>query len=177
MFFTETRNDVRSRLARMVQETGREVLDSSEKGDGWTLLVRQDLYHIAIMHAGDAMYMQVVFPARLTDDDILEKIDSALKNPQDRAKFQFLLKQGITTPTSSFRIHLKDDLFAGFDTIVKIFPFEPEFTSSRLDAAIQTAVSAGILGIAFLSGITDGGDLEQQVGMNFAQASPEGMYG
>jgi hypothetical protein len=176
MIFPSAEQKVRSRLVEMIQETGREVIKSVVVNETWTILVRQDLYHFTIMHRNDDKYMSVVFPARLSDETTIRKIDAALQNPLDLAKFQYNLKQVITTPTSSFHIHTKDALFAGFDTIIKIYPGEKDFSLNMLDTAIQTAVSTGIVGIAFISTVIDARDLEQQVAEYLAHASPDGMY-
>jgi hypothetical protein len=170
------KEETRSRLVRMTEETGREVMSCTEKGDAWTILIRQDLYHVAIMHQGEERYIRVVFPARLTDSATIRKIDAALQNPLERAGFDYQLKRIISTPSSSFRIHMSGDMFAGFDTVAKIYPFDQGFSLYHLDAALQSVVGTGIVGIAFIATIIDGKELEQQVGAYLAKASPEGMY-
>ena len=168
--------DDRTRLETMIRDTGREILDRTEQKDVWTVFIRQGTYLLFIMHRKDEKFMSVVFPSRFTDENLIRKIDTALKDPLDLAKFQYKLKKVISTPYSSFLIQTQDNFFTGFDTIAKIYPFEPEFCLRELETAIGAVVNSGIVGIALIATILGETGLEQQVSGDMAKSSPDTMY-
>jgi hypothetical protein len=168
--------DDRTRLETMIRDTGREILDRTEQKDVWTVFIRQGTYLLFIMHRKDEKFMSVVFPLRFTDETLIGKIDTALKDPIDLAKFQYKLKKAISTPYSSFLIHTQDNFFTGFDTIAKIYVFEPEFCLHELETAIASAVNSGIVGLALIATILGETGLEQQVSGDVSKSSSDSMF-
>ena len=81
-----------------------------------------------------------------------------------------------STPHSSFLIHTQDNFFTGFDTIAKIYPFEPEFCLHELETAIASAVNSGIVGLARIAAILGESGLEQQVCGDLAKSLPDAMF-
>jgi two-component sensor histidine kinase len=64
----------------MIRDTGREILDRTEQKDVWTVFIRQGTYLLFIMHRKDEKFMSVVFPSRFTDESLIRRIDTALKD-------------------------------------------------------------------------------------------------
>jgi len=118
--------------------------------------------------------MSGVFPSRFTDEDLIRKIDTALNDIIDLVKFHYKPKKAISTPFSSFLIQTQDNFFTGFDTIVKFYPFEPEFSLRELETAIGAVVNSGIVGVALIATILGETGLEQQVSGDMS--SPDAMY-
>jgi hypothetical protein len=168
--------DDRTRLETMIRDTGREILDRREQKDVWTVFIRQGTYLLFIMHRKNEKFMTVVFPLRFTNEDLIRKIDTALKDPMELAKFQYKLKRTISTPYSSFLINTHDDFFTGFDTIAKIYPFEPGFCLRELETAIGAVVNSGIVGLALIATILGETGLEQQLSGEQANSPPDGMF-
>jgi len=81
-----------------------------------------------------------------------------------------------STPHSSFLIHTQDNFFTGFDTIAKIYPFEPEFCLHKLETAIASAVNSGIVGLALIATILGETGLEQQVCGDVSKSSSDSMF-
>ena len=177
MLFTPDEARVRKTIEAMVSISGREIINTVNENGVWTLFIRQHTHIAFVMHMDHQQYMNVVFPCRFTDAEIIRKISDDLQNPTDLARFQYSLKSAITTPHSSFLIHTKDDNFAGFDILARIYPYEPGFALSHFDNAILTVVNAGVLGMAYIAIILGEKDLAQQVNATFGNASPEGMFG
>jgi hypothetical protein len=176
MLFRQPDVDARARLETMIRDCGREVLDRTEQDDVWTVFIRQGTYLLFIMHRNDEKFMSVVFPSRFTDVVLIKKIDTALRDPRDLADFQYNLKKAISTPYSSFLIQTRENFFTGFDTIAKIYPFEPEFCLRELDTAIGAVVNSGIVGLALIATILGETGLEQQVSGDMSESSPDAMF-
>jgi len=172
----ESGEDSRTRFETMIRDTGREILDRREQNGVWTVFIRQGTYLLFIMHRNDEKFMSVVFPSRFTNDDLIRNINTTLKDPETLAKFQFKLKRVISTPYSSFLIHTKDDLFTGFDTIAKVYPFEPEFCLRELEHAFGAVVNSGIVGLAMVATILGETGLEQHLGGYQPDSPAEGMF-
>ncbi len=168
---------VRSCVEAMVRKTGREIVNREEKEGVWTLFVKQNTYLVFLLHIPGEQFFSVVFPARFTDEAILAKIEGALQNPADSAKFYYQLKKAISTPQSAFFIYMKENRFTGFDSVAKIFPFERAFGIRELETAIQTVVATGLVGMAYISTILGEQELEQQALGSYPKTSPEGMFG
>ncbi|GAB6286399.1 MAG: hypothetical protein STSR0009_26000 [Methanoregula sp.] len=90
--------------------------------------------------------------------------------------FNINLKNEISTPNSSFLIQTQDNFFTGFDTIAKIYPFEPEFCLRELETAIGAVANSGIVGIALIATILGETGLEQQVNGDMTKSSFDTKY-
>lgn len=176
MLFRQPDADARARLETMIRDTGREILDRTEQNNVWTVFIRQGTCLLFIMHRNDEKFMSVVFPSRLTDENLIKKIDTALEDPADLARFQYELKKALSTPYSSFLIQTQDNFFIGFDTIAKIYPFEPGFSLRELETAIGAVVNSGTVGLALVATILGEAVPEQQLSGEMPKSSPDAMF-
>lgn len=169
-------DSVRNMLRKMLIDLDKEILDEFEDEDQWGFVIKHGNYAVLIIHPKKVKFMVVVFPLRIEDERILGTLKTVTEDHSKSGKFYFSLKSAISTPVTGYRFHKTErGEFAGFSIERRIFPFHENFTIKDLEEAIQSVVSAGVMGQTFLSIIIGEKELEQKIEERKTEP-PDEMY-
>jgi len=174
---TEDNSLVYSQITSLLKESGAENINEVSDDKFWRTTFKYGQSIVFIHHNKNQRFMFVVFPNQIDNYEMLTKINTALKDEKHGSGLRFTLISTLTTPSTAYITHSKDNGFSGFDILTRIYPLEPGFSMRELDDAIQRVVSVGVLGMVFISEILNGQKLEQKIiESDSKQSSPDGMY-
>lgn len=176
-----TTDEIHEEIKSFLEKTRRKIivgLEEREQKNQWDLNVKQESSNFKILHPLDKDYFYIIFGYQVDEfgKGLLEKNYSGTNNVID---FNYELLSSISYPNTScsFRkmpIPKSDYIYAGFDIVAKVFPFEETYSDQYLESAIQNVINAGKLGIYFFAvKLKSYRELKQ---FEIPESSSEGMF-
>ena len=103
---------------------------------------------------------------------------SQLNNFYERNDAQFIyeLTRAFSSPLTAFSRIIERGRVIGYTVSKHIYPYHPEFTLRTLDIAIQSVVSTGAIGVAFLKWMTKVLDIQHERGVGLKDEDPTKLF-
>ncbi|MDD1709363.1 MAG: hypothetical protein LUQ37_00470, partial [Methanoregulaceae archaeon] len=143
-----SKDDVKSLLKEYLEAVGVEIVNEFDEHETWGFWVKFGEFPLLIENPKETRYVVVAFQITLSDASAIATMNEFYKKQDNQ--FIFELTRIFTSPHTGFTRIVEGGQVIGFTIMKNIYPYHPGFTIKDLDEALQSVVSIGDTGVAFL---------------------------
>lgn len=146
--FLRSDDEARSLLKQYLQSMDVEIVKEMEKEGNWGFWIRFGKYPILIDHRKGTHFCIVAFQITLKDERAINHLNELYE--KNDAHFIYELTRAFSSLLTGFSRIVEHGRVIGFTVSKYIYPHHAEFNMRTLDLALQSVVSTGAVGAAFL---------------------------
>jgi hypothetical protein len=169
-----TDDEVKELLRQYLVSMDIEIVKEVEKDGNWGIWTKSGNFPVLIDHSKDTRYCVVAFQITLQDEHAIAQLNNFYK--RNDAQFIYELTRAFSSPLTAFSRIIERGRVIGYTVSKHIYPYHPEFTLRTLDIAIQSVVSTGAIGVAFLKWMTKVLDIQQERGVELKDEDPTKLF-
>ncbi len=145
------KDEAKAIVKEYLQAVGVEIVSEFDEHETWGFWIKFGEFPVLIENPKGMLYVVVAFQITLSDAPAV-KLLNEYYSKQDN-QFIFELTRIFTSPQTGFTRIVERGQIIGFTILKNVYPYHASFTVKDLDEALQSVVSVGDTGIAFLKTI------------------------
>lgn len=162
--------EARALLKQYLSSMDVELVRECEKEENWGYWIRFGNFPVLIDHRAGMHYCVVAFQITLKEEDAIVHLNEFYD--RNDAQFIFELHRAFSSPLTAFSRIIEQGRVTGFTVSKYIYPYHPEFNMRTLDIALQSVVSTGAIGIAFLKWMARVVEVRHERGEDVSDTDP-----
>jgi hypothetical protein len=143
-----SKDEVKTLLKEYLAAVDVEIVNEFDQHDTWGFWVKFGEFPLLIENPKDTRYIVVAFQITLSDPSAIKTMNEFYEKQDNQ--FIFELTRIFTSPHTGFTRIIEGGQIIGFTIMKNIYPYHPGFVIKDLDEALQSVVSIGDTGVAFL---------------------------
>jgi hypothetical protein len=144
----QSKDDVKGIMKEYLGTVGVEIINEFDEHQTWGFWVKFGEFPILLENPKETRYVVVAFQITLSDASAVKTMNEFYERQDNQ--FIFELTRIFTSPHTGFTRIIESGQVIGFTIMKNIYPYHAGFTIKDLDEALQSVVSIGDTGIAFL---------------------------
>jgi len=139
---------VKKELRTLLADMDLPITNEYDNETAWGFWIKFGNFPVFIENRKPLKYCIVALQFTFSEEDVIGTVNGFYKN-QDHV-FIYRLTRALTSPATSFSRIMEGGQVVGYTVMRSIYPFHAGFSIHDLDEAIQSVVSIGEIGVAFL---------------------------
>jgi hypothetical protein len=172
--FLRSDEEARSLLKQYLQSMDVEIVQEMEKDGNWGFWIRFGKYPILIDHRKGTHFCIVAFQITLKDERAIKHLNEFYE--KNDAQFIYELTRAFSSLLTGFSRIVERGRVIGFTVSKYIYPHHAEFNMRTLDLALQSVVSTGAVGAAFLKWMARVIDVHYERGSEPGDTDPTRLF-
>lgn len=146
-----SKDEAKAIVKEYLQAVGVEIINEFDERETWGFWIKFGEFPILIENPKGTLYVVVAFQVTLSDESAVKMLNQFYSRQDNQ--FIFDLTRIFTSPLTGFSRIIERGQIIGFTILKNVYPYHASFTVKDLDEALQSVVSVGDTGIAFLKTI------------------------
>lgn len=146
-----SKDEAKAIMKEYLQAVGVEIVSEFDEQETWGFWIKFGEFPILVENPKETLYVVVAFQITLSDDSAVKTLNEFYAKQDNH--FIFELTRIFTSPHTGFTRIIERGQVIGFTILKNVYPYHESFTVKDLDEAVQSVVSIGDTGIAFLKTI------------------------
>jgi hypothetical protein len=143
-----SKDDVKTIMKNYLQAVGVDIDKEFDQEETWGFWVKFGEFPVLIENPSQTHFIVVAFQITFSDPASIKTLNELYD--KENNKFIFELTRTLTASHTGFTRVIERGQVIGFTVMKNIYPFHEGFTIKDLDEALQSVVSSGTTGVAFL---------------------------
>ena len=146
-----SKDEAKSIMNDYLQGVGVEIVKEFDEHETWGFWVKFGEFPVLIENPKETLFAVVAFQITLSDTNAIKTLNEFYEKQDNQ--FILELTRTFTSPHTGFTRIIEKGQVIGFTIMKNVYPYHASFTIKDLDEALQSVVSIGDTGIAFLKAI------------------------
>ncbi len=172
--FLRSDDEARALLKQYLQSMDVEIVQEMEKNGNWGFWIRFGKYPVLIDHQKGTHFCIVAFQITLKDESAINHLNELYE--KNDARFIYELTRAFSSLLTGYSRIVERGRVIGFTVSKYIYPHHAEFNMRTLDLALQSVVSTGAVGAAFLKCIARATGVQFERGFNPEDADQTRLF-